>query len=170
MLLAAATAEALGVHAFLGAFLVGMALGGNGEERNQAFEVISVFVLSFFAPIYFVSMGLNANFIANFDLAMVTIVVVVACVSKIGGAVLGSRLAGAPLSRESWAIGFGLNARGATGIVLADVGLAYGLIDQRIFVTMVVMALVTSLMSGRAIKWLMGKPVGAIPPPTEVAN
>lgn len=157
ILLAAAAAEALGVHAFLGAFLIGAALGGSGEERNEAYEVISVFALSFFAPIYFVSMGLNANFIADFDFAMVAVVVTVACVSKIGGVLLGSRLAGMPLSRESWAIGFGLNARGATGIVLAGVGLEYGLIDERIFVTMVVMALVTSLLSAPAISRLMGK-------------
>jgi Kef-type K+ transport system membrane component KefB len=51
-----------------------------------------------------------------------------------------------------WAVAFGLNARGATGIILASVGLAYGLIDERIFVAMVVMAMVTSLVSGPSMK------------------
>jgi Kef-type K+ transport system membrane component KefB len=63
-----------------------------------------------------------------------------------------------PVNRETWAIGFGLNARGATGIILASVGLEYGLIDERIFVAVVVMALATSLLSGPMIK-LLTKPV-----------
>src|SRR6188474_1319044 len=42
-------------------------------------------------------------------------------------------LAGMPLNREAWAIGFGLNARGATGIILSGVGLSNGVIDARSF-------------------------------------
>ena len=53
---------------------------------------------------------------------------------------LGAKAAGMPLDREAWAVGFGLNARGATGIILAGVGLANGVIDERIFVAIVVMA------------------------------
>ena len=63
--------------------------------------------------------------------------------------------AGIPLDREAWAIGFGLNARGATGIVLAGVGLTNRVIDERIFVAFVVMALVTSLISGPAMNRLL---------------
>lgn len=147
--------EALGIHAFLGAFLAGVALGSKTEECNEAHEVISFFVLSFFAPIYFVSMGMTANYIANFDLALVALVLVAAMVSKLGAVLLGARLAGMKLNRETWAIAFGLNARGATGIILAGVGLANGLIDERIFVAIVVMALVTSLISGPAMNALL---------------
>ena len=165
ILVVSSVSESLGVHAFLGAFLVGVALGGNGEEKNEAHEVITHFVLSFFAPIYFVSMGMQANFVANFDWALVAVLLVVACVSKVGAVLIGARLAGMPLNREAWAIGFGLNARGATGIILAGVGLANGLIDERIFVAFVVVALVTSLMSGPIMNGLLARratvPVGA---------
>ena len=155
ILLAAAVSEWLGLHAFLGAFLVGAALGDNGEEKNEAREVITHFVLSFFAPIYFVSMGLNANFVTNFDGVLVLVIVTAACVSKLGAVLLAVRLAGMPLDRRAWAIGFGLNARGATGIILASVGLEQGLIAERMFVAVVVMALFTSLLSGPAIKRLV---------------
>jgi Kef-type K+ transport system membrane component KefB len=144
--------EALGLHAFLGAFLVGAALGGRSQEKNEAHEVISHFVLSFFAPIYFVSMGMAANFAAEFDVLLVLVILIAAFASKIGAVVLGARVAGMPISPEVWAVAFGLNARGATGIILASVGLAYGLIDERIFVAMVVMAMVTSLVSGPSMK------------------
>jgi Kef-type K+ transport system membrane component KefB len=162
--------EGLGVHAFLGAFLVGIALGGHNGEANEAHDVISHFALSFFAPIYFVSMGLTVNFAVNFDLAQVVVVFVVACLSKVGGVLLGARLAGMPLNREAWAIAFGLNARGATGIILAGVGLAYGVINERIFVTVVIMAIATSLMSGPMIKALIAKKSPQLAPaglPTE---
>src|SRR6185436_17599753 len=92
---------------------------------------------------------------ANFDSILVLVILVVACLSKIGAVLLGARLAGMPLNREAWAIAFGLNARGATGIILAGVGLANHVIDERIFVAMVVTALVTSLMSGPAMNTLL---------------
>lgn len=170
ILLAGAMAEKLGVHAFLGAFLVGAALGGDDQEGNEARDTIAHFVLSFFAPIYFVTMGLNANFITHFDFTLVVIMVVVACVSKIGAVLLGAWTAGMPINRKTWAIGFGLNARGATGIILAGVGLEYGVIDERIFVAIVVMALVTSLLSGPMIKQLLAKRVPSILWATEAEN
>jgi Kef-type K+ transport system membrane component KefB len=156
VLLAAMVAERLGVHAFLGAFLVGASLGGIEGERHQAHDAVAHFALSFFAPIYFVSMGLGTNFAAHFDLSLVLLVVAVACVSKIGSVLLGARLAGVPIDREAWAIAFALNARGATGIILAGVGREHGVIDDRLFVAMVIMAIVTSLLSAPAIRSLMG--------------
>jgi Kef-type K+ transport system membrane component KefB len=50
-----------------------------------------------------------------------------------------------------------MNARGAVGIVLTTVALDYGLIDQRIFVALIVMALATSVLSAVGIKHLMGR-------------
>jgi Kef-type K+ transport system membrane component KefB len=155
ILIVSSASEALGVHAFLGAFLVGVALGGNGEERNEAHDVIMHFVLSFFAPIYFVSMGMTANFVTRFDGLLVIILLMAAFVSKVGAVLLGARLAGMRINREAWAIGFGLNARGATGIILAGVGLANHVIDERIFVAIVVVALITSLTSGPAMNALL---------------
>src|SRR5262245_6592224 len=141
ILLAASAAEALGVNAFLGAFLIGAALSSHGQEHQEAHDVIMGFALSFFAPIYFVSMGMTTNYITNFDGVLVLIIFVAALVSKVGSVLLGARVAGMRINRETWAIAFGLNARGATGIILAGVGRAAGVIDDRIFVAMVVMAL-----------------------------
>jgi Kef-type K+ transport system membrane component KefB len=156
VLVASMIAEKLGVHAFLGAFLVGASLGGLEEERHQAHDAIAHFALSFFAPIYFVSMGMSTNFVAHFDGVLLMLVVLVACVSKIGSVLLGARLAGMRADRETWAIAFALNARGATGIILAGVGRDNGVIDDRLFVAMVVMAIFTSLLSGPAIRALLG--------------
>jgi Kef-type K+ transport system membrane component KefB len=150
-------AEALGIHAFLGAFLAGVALGGTNTEQRQAHDVIGQFVMSFFAPIYFISMGMSTNFIEHFDVVLVAAILAVACVSKVGSVLLGAKAAGMAIDREAWAIGFGLNARGATGIILAGVGLTHRVIDERIFVAIVVMAMVTSLMAGPLIRQLLAQ-------------
>ena len=155
ILIASSIAEGLGISAFLGAFLVGASLGGNSQEKNEAHEVITYFALSFFTPIYFVSMGMTTNYITNFDGILALVVIAAAFVSKIGAVLLGARLAGMPINREAWAIGFGLNARGATGIILAGVGLANKVIDERIFVSVVLMAIVTSLFSGPMMSALL---------------
>jgi len=155
ILLAGSASEGLGVHAFLGAFLVGAALGGHDQEHQEAHDVIGRFVLSFFAPIYFVGMGMATNFITNFDFSLVLIITLVAYISKIGFVLLGARIAGMKIDRDVWAISFGLNARGATGIILAGVGLANGVIDDRIFVAIVVMCLVTSLLAGPTMNSLL---------------
>jgi Kef-type K+ transport system membrane component KefB len=155
VLMAGSASEALGIHAFLGAFLVGVALGGGDAEQKEAHDVVGHFVLSFFAPIYFISMGMTTNFIKNFDPILVVLIFVVACITKVGGVLLGAKAAGMRLDREAWAVGFGLNARGATGIILAGVGLANHVIDERIFVAIVVMALLTSLMSGPLMSRLL---------------
>jgi Kef-type K+ transport system membrane component KefB len=148
-------AEHLGVHAFLGAFLVGASLGGIEKERHEAHDAVTHFALSFFAPIYFVSMGMGTDFVAHFDGLLVLLIAFVAFASKMGSVLLGARLAGMRIDRETFAIGFALNARGATGIILAGVGLEHGVIGERLFVAMVVMALFTSFLSGPAIRWLL---------------
>ncbi len=170
ILLAGSAAEALGIHAFLGAFLLGAGLGGRLEDADDARSTMRQFVMSFFAPLYFVSMGMTTDFVKNFDVAMIALVLLAACATKIGAVLLGAKAARMPLDREAWAIGFGLNARGATGIILAGVGLSAGLIDDRIFVAMVIMAIVTSMVSGPMMRYLLSDRkahMGRLAPVTE---
>jgi len=159
ILVAASMAETIGVHAIFGAFLVGVALGQDLKGENQAHEIIYQFAVSFFAPLYFVSIGIRADFAANFDLLLVLLLLFIACVGKICGAGLGAWLGGMTF-REALSVGFGMNARGAMEMILASVALEYGLIDQRIFVALVIMALVTSMLSAPALQRLMNKPAG----------
>jgi Kef-type K+ transport system membrane component KefB len=154
VLVVSATFEALGVHAALGAFLVGAALAPRPEEREEHHETVSQFVALFFgAPVYFVSIGLGVSFVANFDWRLVLAVLLVACAGKIGGVALGGWLGRMP-PRRALAIGFGLNARGAMEMILASVALENKIIDERVFVALIVMALVTSLLSGPVMQRL----------------
>ena len=155
---AAALAEGIGVHPVFGAFQVGVVLGQgvDPKKNNPVYEIIQQFAVNFFAPLYFVSIGLKANFFTNFDLKLVLVVIFIASLGKILGAGFGAWLGGLS-SREALAVGCGLNARGAMEIILASVALEYQVIDQRIFVTLVMMALVTSMFSGPLMQVLMRK-------------
>lgn len=156
IMLAAVGAEKIGIHAIFGAFLVGMALGQdqNPEQEKPIYSMIQPFALNFFAPLYFVSVGLKANFSSQFDGILVLAVFLIACLGKILGAGLGARLGGMRW-REALSVGVGLNARGAIEIILASVALEHQLIDQRIFVALVLMAFATSIISGSLLKHLV---------------
>ena len=153
-LLCAAATEAIGIHAIFGAFLAGVALGDSPHMREKTRRTIEQFVGSVFAPLFFASIGLRVDFLAHFDVGLVAIVLFVACFCQILGGSLGARLAGFP-QRHAWSIGFALNARGAMEIVLATLALQAGLINQRLFVALVVMALVTSMLAGPAIQRIL---------------
>jgi Kef-type K+ transport system membrane component KefB len=144
-----AVSEAIGVQAFLGAFLAGVAFSGVasgvGATGHKALAHVAV---GYFAPLFFVSMALRTDFIESFDVVLVLTVIAVAVGSKLLSVVLGVRLAGLPAGREAWAMAWGLNARGATGIILAATGLQTGLIGEEVFVALVVMAIVTSILAG----------------------
>ena len=155
VLLAGACAELAGIHAAFGTFLLGVVLahGMEQEVESKVRETISHFSLSFFAPLYFVSVGLRLDFGAHLDLVLVAILFVLGCLGKMLGAGLGARIARIPW-RESWAIGSALNARGAMEIVLATVALDAGLIGPRLFVGMVSMAILTSILAGPSLRLL----------------
>lgn len=146
----AATSEYFGMHAMFGAFVVGATAAGSPHFREQTRGAVQDFVSVLFAPLFFASIGLKADFIADFDLVVVVLIFTIACFGKIVGCGLGARAAGIAV-REAWAIGFAMNARGAMEIVLALVAREAGLIGQTTFVGLVVMAVATSMLSGPMI-------------------
>ena len=154
--LGAAFTEYIGLHAILGAFIVGIAFGDSVHLQDREREIIYQFVTNVFAPLFFVSIGFKVNFIQNFDLPLVLLVFFLAVGCKVFGAALGGYMGGLT-KRESLAVGFGLNARGAMEIILGTLALNAGLIDSKMFVALVVMALITSMMSGPLMKRFVDK-------------
>jgi Kef-type K+ transport system membrane component KefB len=154
--LAAAFTEYIGIHAIFGAFIFGVAIGDSDHMPERAKEIIHQFVNNIFAPVFFVSIGLKVNFFTNFDPLLVILVIFVAYAGKVIGCGFGS-LRGGLGKWESVAIGFGMNARGAMEIILGLIALENGLINEKLFVALVVMALVTSMTSGPLMKWALRK-------------
>lgn len=155
-MLGAAFTEFIGIHAIFGAFIVGVILGDSSHLRQQTRTTIEQFISFIFAPLFFASIGLQVNFVSHFNPGLVAIVMVLACVGKILGGVLGAKWAGFP-RRQTWAMGFALNARGAMEIVLALLALQYGVIGEDLFVALVFVALATALMAGPMIQWTLSR-------------
>jgi Kef-type K+ transport system membrane component KefB len=152
--LAAAFTEWLGIHAIFGAFLLGVALGDSEHMSERAKEIVHQFINNIFAPLFFVSIGLKINFFTNFDLLLTLAIIVISFAGKIIGSGFGAFRGGFD-KRESLAIGFGMNARGAMEIILGLIALEVGLINEKLFVALVIMALVTSMTSGPLMKWAL---------------
>jgi Kef-type K+ transport system membrane component KefB len=154
-LFGAAFTEAIGIHAIFGAFIVGVAIGDSAHLRAQTRAVIAQFISFIFAPLFFASIGLTVNFATYFDWRLALIVFLIASIGKVIGCGLGAWCSGLP-RREAWAIGVAMNARGAMEIILSLLALQYGVIHERLFVALVLMALATSVLSGPVMTWLLG--------------
>lgn len=155
-LLAAALTEWIGIHAILGAFIFGVAFGDSTHLREKTRQILDHFISFIFAPLFFASIGLQVDVIAHFDFVLVLVVLVIASAGKLLGSIIASKMMGFS-RRESLAIGFGMNARGAMEIILGLLALQAGLIGERMFVALIVMAIVTSLVAGPAMQWIMGQ-------------
>ncbi len=146
-MLGAAFTEWIGIHAIFGSFIVGVALGDSAHLKERTRQTLDSFVTFIFAPLFFATVGLKIDFLANFDWMLVLFVIVIACVGKLIGCGMAARWSGQPW-RESWAIGAAMNARGAMEIILALLALEANLINERLFVALVIMALATSVIAG----------------------
>jgi Kef-type K+ transport system membrane component KefB len=66
--------QSIGIHSIFGAFIVGIAVGNSEHFTNEHREIIHQFTAGFFAPLFFVMIGLKVNFIQNFDIVLVIFV------------------------------------------------------------------------------------------------
>jgi mannitol/fructose-specific phosphotransferase system IIA component (Ntr-type) len=153
-LASAAFAEYAGIHAVFGAFITGAAVGESGHLRERTSEHIHQIVTNVFAPLFFASIGLHTNFVSNFHFGVTAVILGVACLGKVVGAGWGARLGGMDI-RTALGVGFAMNARGAMEMILGILALQAGLIQEPMFVALVIMALATSLISAPAIRMLI---------------
>ena len=156
--LGAVVTEYLGIRGIFGAFLVGVAVGDSKHFNHHIQHIIQAFIINLIAPLFFASVGLRVNFVTNFDLSTVGIILGIACIAKIAGAGIGSRLGGLN-KNESMAVAFGMNARGSQEIVLGLAALQAKIIDEQVFVGLVVMTMVTILIAGPLMKYYLERDI-----------
>lgn len=147
----------LGVEAVIGAFVAGILFGRSKYKHEESVEAVEGMTAAFFAPIFFATAGLRVDLglLRRADvLFWAVIVLLVASVAKFVGSWLGARLARLP-NREGLALGAGLNARGALEIVIATVGLSLGVLEQRSYTVIVLMAVATSMLAPPMLRWIV---------------
>lgn len=165
-LLCAWATESIGLHAVFGAFAFGALvprreIDASAPEVPERVEQTSLLLL----PVFFVVTGLSVDLggLGQQGVLILLAVLIVACVGKFIGAAGAARLTGASW-QEAGVLGVLMNTRGLTELVILNVGLGLGVLDDRMFTAMVVMAIVTTLMTGPLLDRLY-KPVGS--PATE---
>lgn len=154
-------AELAGLHAILGAFVAGLFLSESAMGIRLSRDVqrmLSTVSVGLLAPIFFVTAGFQVRFtVFQTDLLLVIAVVVVATVGKVVGTTLFYVLGGQPW-REGVVVGGGMNGRGAVEIIVAEIALAQGVIDQDVFSILVFMAIITTatvpIILTKGVQWL----------------
>jgi Kef-type K+ transport system membrane component KefB len=148
-----------GIAAIVGAFLAGMALA-EATEANDKMHHRTSGVTEFLVPFFLVNIGMQLNlsvFRSSSNMLLAVIITVVAIVTKFAGCSLG---AWGMSRREMAQIGVGMVPRGEVGIVVAQIGLGLGFIDQSFFAAVLFMAVATTLIAPPFIKILFAEPKG----------
>ncbi|HAH25856.1 MAG TPA: cation/H(+) antiporter, partial [Prolixibacteraceae bacterium] len=153
LILSAYATEVIGIHALFGAFMAGTIMPESTRIRNILTEKIEDVALVLLLPLFFVFTGLRTQIGLLNDLYLWQITGLVVLVAVVGK-FLGSALA-AKFVRQSWrdslSIGALMNTRGLMELVVLNIGYDLGILTPEIFSMMVIMALVTTFMTGPAL-------------------
>jgi Kef-type K+ transport system membrane component KefB len=162
LMLSCAATEWLGIHFVFGAFAFGAIIPKSlsAQLRSHIVERTEQ-ARSILLPLYFVEAGtrVSRSGFGLTALGALAAVLVVAIATKMAGAYGGARLAGV-LRAEAATMAVLMNTRGLTEIVIITVGLDLHLIDRQFYSVMVVMAVLTTAMTGPLLR-LVGPPAGA---------
>lgn len=151
MFLATAVAVFLGVVPLFGAFVAGIVVASSSAKgAARARESIKSFSFAFFIPVYFAIVGLRLDLLRDFDPLWFVAFTLFACAAKSASVYVGARLAGEPRP-SAMNLSVALNARGGPGIVLASVAFDARIINDAFYTTLVLLAVLTSLVAG---SWL----------------
>jgi len=164
----ALTTELIGIHALFGAFLAGVVMPEKKEFREHLLVRLEKFSSLFLLPLFFAFSGLRTQIgLLNDATSWVVClgIIGVATLGKLGGTMITAKSTGMTWN-DSFALGALMNTRGLVELVALNIGYDLGILPPRIFSMLVLMALVTTFMTGPLLnlaEWAKrrGAPVGA---------
>jgi Kef-type K+ transport system membrane component KefB len=155
----------LGIFAIFGGFLAGLLF-----HHDQAFvegwrTQVGKFVMVFFLPVFFTYTGLRTNVLGLTDLsdwAWLAIVLAAAILGKIVPVYCASRIAGFN-HHDSTILGSLMSTRALMELIVLNIGFDLGFIPQKVFTMLVIMAVVTTIMTGPLLRLLLPRAGYVIP-------
>lgn len=153
LLLSAYVAEIIGIHALFGAFLAGVIMPPNLNFRTIFIEKVEDVALVLLLPLFFVFTGLRTQIGLLNDAAawqLCGIIILLAVTGKFLGSTLAAKFVGQSW-RDSLGIGALMNTRGLMELVVLNIGYDLGILTPEVFAMLVIMALVTTCMTGPAL-------------------
>lgn len=134
-------------------------LSGRDLEARQAITAVSSAVV---VPLYFAVVGLRLDLVRSFEPLFFLFLLGFACLVKSVSCYAGARMVGEGRAGAR-NLAVALNARGGPGIVLASVALDAGIIEVSFYTMLVMLALVTSVVAGSWLEWVLRRGEGLLP-------
>ncbi len=156
LLMSSYLTEVIGIHALFGAFMAGVIIPANQSFRRVIADKIEDFSLVFLLPLFFVYTGLRTQIglLSDSNLWFVCfIIIAVAVTGKFLGSAIAAKFVGQTW-RDSLVLGALMNTRGLIELVVLNIGYDLGVLTPEIFTMMVLMALITTFMTGPAIDFI----------------
>lgn len=164
VLAASLATDLIGIHALFGAFLAGAVLPRQPAMRQflkQRLEIFTALLL----PLFFAYTGLRTE-IGLLDSAadwlLCAGIIGVAIAGKFGASLLAGRITGLPW-RDAASLGVLMNTRGLMELIVLNIGYDLGILSPKVFAMMVIMALVTTFMTGPLLSLLARRRPGVDP-------
>ncbi len=160
--------EIIGIHALFGAFMAGAIMPENIKFRNIFIEKVEDVALVLLLPLFFVFTGLRTEIglLNDPSLWKITgLIILVAVIGKFIGSAIAAKFVGQNW-KDSLTIGALMNTRGLMELVVLNIGYDLGVLTPEIFAMMVIMALVTTFMTGPAldlINWIFKNNQAEVP-------
>ncbi len=142
--------EIIGIHAIFGAFLAGVVMPSTDDLREMFKDKIEPLTTAVLLPLFFAFTGLRMKISVMNDWeswAICAGVIAVAVVGKLGSGMLMARWCGMSW-RNSFGLGTLMNTRGLVELIVLNIGYDLGILSERAFAVLVLMALVTTFMTG----------------------
>ena len=157
MALGAWFTDLIGLHSVFGAFVMGAAMP-RGVVVRDLIGRIQPLTVALLLPLFFTYSGLNTKIAllnSGFLWMMCGAVLFAAVVGKGVACWLAARATGIS-NREALGIGTLMNARGLMELIIINIGLQRGIISEGLFATLVIMAIITTLMASPVFEWFVG--------------
>jgi Kef-type K+ transport system membrane component KefB len=164
LIISSFTTEIIGIHALFGAFLAGAIMPPSINFRRLIIEKLESVALGLLLPLFFVFTGLRTQIGLLNDghlWGVCALIVSIAIAGKFGGSMIAAKFVGQSW-KESLSIGALMNTRGLMELIVLNIGYDLGVLSPEIFAMLVIMAVVTTFMTGPAldlINWIWRKDV-----------
>lgn len=151
--------ELIGIHLIFGAFLLGAVMPKHEGLTRELAQKTEDFVLTFLLPVFFAYSGLRTQIglLNRPELwFLCALVLAVAIVGKYAGTYIAAKVCGIE-ERDARALGWLMNTRGLTELIVLNIGLSLNVISPLLFTMLVVMALTTTVMTSPLLEWTYPK-------------
>lgn len=141
--------ELIGLHALFGAFVAGVVFSANPRLRQLVEERLEPFATVLLLPLFFASTGLRTriDLLSGQEWLLCLAITLVATFGKLGGTVLAARSSGMQ-GADVWRLGALMNTRGLMELIVLGLGYELGLINRSLYAILVLVAIVTTVMTG----------------------